>query len=195
MLTRTTTALLEGLTDPEDEAAWQAFDARFRPVIVAFARRLGLEPEDAADAAQDTLARFLRSFREGRYDRDRGRLGAWIIGIARHCIADHLASRARRREQGLSSAGELADDAALTRIWERECERQILHEAVGELRRVTRTDPRTVRVFEMLAFDQRRPAEIARELGISTNDVYLAKHRCLKRLRSIISELEQAFER
>ncbi len=194
MFTRTTTALLEGLVDPADEATWQAFDARYRPVIVAFGRRLGLDAEDAADAAQDTLARFVRSFRDGKFDRTRGRLSAWVIGIARNCIAELRESRARRREQRLSSAGELPDDAALTRIWDGECERQILQEAVAELRRVSRTDPRTVRVFEMLAFEQRRPADIAAELGISANDVYLAKHRCLKRLRSIVSELEQAFE-
>jgi RNA polymerase sigma-70 factor (ECF subfamily) len=193
MLTRTTTALLEGLADPADGATWQAFDARFRPVLLAFGRRLGLGDEDAADTAQDTLTRFVRSFRDGKYDRTRGRLSAWIIGIARHCIAELRESRARRREERLSKAEELPDDAALTRIWDAECQRQILHEAVQELRRVSRTDPRTVRVFEMLAFEQRRPADIARELGISANDVYLAKHRCLKRLRSIVSELEEAF--
>jgi RNA polymerase sigma-70 factor (ECF subfamily) len=193
MLTRTTTALLEGLADPADEATWQAFDARYRPVIVAFGRRLGLGAEDAADAAQETLARFVRSFRDGKYDRERGRLSSWIIGIARNCIADQGQARARRREQHLSAEGELPDEATLTRIWDAECQRQILHEAVAELRRVSRTDPRTIQIFEMLAFQERPPAEIARELGVTPNDVYLAKHRCLKRLRAIVAEMERVF--
>ncbi len=46
----------------------------------------------------------------------------------------------------------------------------------------------------MLAFDGRKPVEIAEALSISVNDVYLAKHRCLKRLREILSQLEHLYE-
>ena len=55
-------------------------------------------------------------------------------------------------------------------------------------------DEGTIRAFEMVAFDGRKPADVAEELSISLNDVYLAKHRCLKRLREIISQLEQLYE-
>ena len=104
MLTRTTTALLDDLADPANEAVWHDFDARYRPVLVGFGRRLGLGAEDAADAAQDALARFVRSYREGRYDRGRGRLSSWIIGIARNCIVDQMRTRAARHEErGISA--------------------------------------------------------------------------------------------
>ena len=59
MLTRPTTALLEALLDPADDEIWQDFDRRYRPILIAFARRLGLPDEDAADAAHDTLLRIL----------------------------------------------------------------------------------------------------------------------------------------
>ena len=97
MLTRTTTALLEALLDPADDEVWQDFDRRYRPILIAFAQRLGLPDEDAA---QDTLTRFVRSYREGKYDRDRGRLRSWIIGIARHCIYDIHQHRATNPKRG-----------------------------------------------------------------------------------------------
>ncbi len=38
------------------------------------------------------------------------------------------------------------------------------------------------------------PETWARELGMSVQAIYLAKHRCLARLRSIVEELEGAYE-
>ncbi len=195
MFTRTTTALLDGLVDPANEEIWRAFDDRYRPILVAFGYRLGLAPEDAADAAQETLTRFVRSFRAGKYDRTRGRLRSWIVGIARHCIVDlQQAAGDRRERRGLSAVAEVPDDAEIAEVWDDECEREILRKGMAELRQETKTDPRTIRAFEMLAFDGRRPAQVAQELSITTNDVYLAKHRCLKRLRAIIDGLHELYE-
>ncbi len=195
MITRTTTALLEGLADSADHETWQAFDARFRPILVGFGRRLGLAAEDAADAAQETLASFVRSYREGKYARERGRLRAWLIGIARHCIRDVQRARvAQAREHGISAIVDLADEARMTQIWEAECEQEILRHSLAELRRQTRTDERTIRAFEMVAFGGQRPADVAEALNMSANDVYLAKHRCLKRLRGIVDRLNELYE-
>jgi RNA polymerase sigma-70 factor (ECF subfamily) len=195
MLTRTTTALLDGLEDPANEQIWREFDGRFRPILIAFARRLGLSAEDAADAAQETLTRFVGAYRAGRYDRTKGRLRSWVIGIARNCIRDaQQAAMVRGRMRGQSALGELPNDQELTLIWDEECEQELLRRGLVELRRQTKTDTRTIQVFEMLALDGRRASDVAAELTISMNDVYLAKHRCLKRLRGIMSGLREMYE-
>ena len=194
MLTRTTTALLEGLQDPADEETWRAFDERFRPILLAFGRRLDLAPEDAADAAQETLARFVKSYRGGKYDRSRGRLRSWLTGIARHCISDIRQQRAADPKRGLSAVAEVPQESALTAIWDEEWRQEILRQGMIELRGETKTEEPTIRAFEMIAFDGRRPADVAQELGMTLNDVYLAKHRCLKQLRAILSRLEGVYE-
>jgi len=194
MLTRTTTAMLEALLDPADDEVWRDFDHRYRPILVAFARRLGLPAEDAADAAQETLARFVRSYRDGKYDRQRGRLRSWIIGIARHCVYDIHQRRATDPKRGMSAISELPDESTINAMWDEECEHEILRQGISELRQQTRTEEGTIRAFEMLAFDDRTPAEVAEELSISVNDVYLAKHRCLKRLLEILSHLKHLYE-
>ena len=84
MRTRTATAMLEDLRDPGNQTVWQEFDTRYRPILIGFARKLGLSNEDSADAAQDALIQFVRSYRAGKYERQRGRLSSWVIGIARN---------------------------------------------------------------------------------------------------------------
>ena len=41
-LTRTTTALLDGLHDPGDDAVWSEFDRRYRPILVRRAAGRGV---------------------------------------------------------------------------------------------------------------------------------------------------------
>ncbi len=94
---KTTTALLEALHDPACEQVWQEFDGRYRPVIIALALHLGLRHDEASEVAQETLSQFVRDYLAGRYDRGRGRLRSWILGIARHRILDVQRHRQRRR--------------------------------------------------------------------------------------------------
>jgi hypothetical protein len=49
----TSNALLQALFDTHNGATWRLFDARYRPILLRFARRLGLSTDDAADVAQD----------------------------------------------------------------------------------------------------------------------------------------------
>jgi RNA polymerase sigma factor (sigma-70 family) len=193
--TRTTTVLLEGLHDPGNQAAWSEFDARYRPILTAFARRLGLSDDDAADAAQETLLQFLKEYREGRYDRERGRLRSWLLGIARTRVAGQHRARSQRREaRGESAIVNLEDDATISRIWESERRRVILREALTELRVATRTSDRTIRAFELHVLQQMPVAAVALELSITDHDVYQAKSRVASRLRDIVDRLDQVFD-
>ncbi|MDY7109118.1 MAG: sigma-70 family RNA polymerase sigma factor [Planctomycetota bacterium] len=193
--TRTTTGLLEGLFDPAAEAVWQEFDRRYRPIIVGLARKLGLPDQDAADVAQETLARFVKAYRAGEYDRTRGRLRSWIIGIARYRIADALRTRAERRGwRGDSLIGSVPEPAELDGLWDVERRQAILRQAVDELRDDSRMSGKTIRAFEMLTFHRRTPAAVAEELGMTLNDVYQAKNRVAGRLREIAARLEALYD-
>lgn len=194
-LTRTTTAMLNALHDSGNEPAWEAFDARYRPILVGFARNLGLTDTDAADIAQDTLVRFVQEYRDGRYDRSRGRLGAWLVGIARYRIIDIRRQRAQRHEVGADGAEDgVEDENQLQDAWDREHRQAILRDAMNELRATSRTDERTIRAFELVAAHGRSPQQVAAELGMSVHDVYLAKSRVAQRLREIVERLEKLYD-
>ncbi len=193
--TRTTTRLLEGLFDQADDEVWMEFDRRYRPIIIGLARKLGLRDEDAADVAQETLARFLKAYRAGEYDRTRGRLRSWIIGIAKYRIADVMRARANRQAwRGDSVIGELPAQEELDAIWDSQRRGTILRQAVEELRTGTKLNERTIAAFELLTFHQRAAASVAEELAMSMDDVYQAKNRVAARLRAIVERIEQLYD-
>ena len=190
----TTTALLDALRDPDQSTVWETFDSRYRPIIMGIARRLGLSEHDAADIAQETLAQFLRDYRAGKYERGRGRLRSWIIGIVKHRVADLKRAALRRRElHGESVIAEIPADDALEQIWDAEQRDAILRDAFVDLRRHTRTSDTSLRAFERLCFDGQTPAAVAAELGITTHDVYMAKNRVTDRLREIMAKHEAIY--
>ena len=68
-ITATSTHFLDALSRGNDEGAWAVLDERYRPVVRGFVTRMGLRPEDAADAAQQTMADVFGAIREGRHGR------------------------------------------------------------------------------------------------------------------------------
>lgn len=193
--TRTTTVLLDGLHDPANEGAWLEFDARYRPVVMGFARKLGLSDADATDAAQETMLRFIEEYRANRYDRSRARLGAWLIAIARTKVAMVYRKRSQKREaRGESAMIDLDNDAQLSVIWEDQRRATILQKALDELRTGTRLSDHTIRAFELLVVRQMPVTAVADEMQMTAQEVYLAKSRIAGKLRDIIARLEEAYD-
>jgi RNA polymerase sigma-70 factor, ECF subfamily len=123
-----------------------------------------------------------------------GRLGAWLVGIARYRILDLRRAKAHRHEVGDAAlSGDLDDHDALQAAWDAEHRQAVLREAMQELRATTRTDERTIRAFELAAIG-RPPAQVAEELGVSVHDVYLAKSRVSQRLRAIVERIEKTYD-
>lgn len=193
--TTTTTLLLEGLFDAGNAAAWSEFHDRYVPIILGVARKLGLSEADAADVAQETLAAFLRDYRAGKYDRQRGRLRAWNIGIVKHRLADlRRAQAAQRVVRGDSALAEVVDEQELTAAWDAEHRQAIVRRALAELRASTRTGENTIIAFERFVLEQRPAADVAAELGLTPGDVYMAKNRVAERLREIVTRLEALYD-
>ena len=198
MRTRTTTRLIEDLRDPANSEAWEGFDARYRPVLLGFARTLGFGPDDAAELAQQTLGRFVVAYREGRYVRGNGRLSSWLIGIARNVGSEMRRKAHRGRAAGDSVLGgveaALPDEAHLTVIWEKERRAATLTQAMEMLRGSARLEAHTLRAFELFAIRGVPAPEVAAQCGIDVDAVYVIKNRLTKRLREIVRELTTLYD-
>ena len=193
--TTTTTSLLEGLFDPDDEVVWQAFDGRYRPIITGVARRLGLSGSDAEDVAQETLIQFVRDYRANRYERSRGRLRGWIVGIARHRVIDHQRSRGRRKEvQGATAMERMPQEDELEKLWDEEMDRSILRQALEELRRTSKTSEKSLKAFEQVVFDRRPVAAVAEDLEMTPHDIYVSRSRITARLREVAERIRNLYE-
>lgn len=191
---RTTTELLDALRDLGNEPAWAQIDSRYRPVIGGLARRLGLRDADADEVAQQTLAEFVRSYRDGRYDRAKGRLSSWILGIARHTALHALRGAGHNGEASESALAEVPDESALRSIWDDERDRAILGRALDLLREDSGVDDRTLLAFELVALRGVPAAEAAAQCRMTTDQVYVARSRMTRRLRESVDRLTAAFE-
>lgn len=190
----TTTLLLERLKDPADQAIWRMFTDRYRPMIIRTARRLGLKQVDAQDAAQMALLAFFTAYREGKYDREKGRLRHWLFGIARHWILNTFDKRPRRQVD-VSNADDQTDFFAripaenqMEQVWEQEWRESTLRHCMRRIR--SEFDPRTVQAFELFAQEGWPAQRVGEHLGITSNAVFIAKHRVLKRIRELLPEME-----
>lgn len=188
----TTTRLLDQLRDFEEGEGWDRFVGAVREPVLRFCRKLGLTASDAEDATQESLVRFARAFREGGYERDKGRLRDWLFGIVYRQVQDtqrRLARGAERAGQADSALwAALPDPHAASLSWQAEWERHVLQQC---LRRVEQeVAAASYRAFMGVALEERPAAEVAQELGLSRNAVFLAKHRITKRVRELQAEFE-----
>ncbi|MBK8267594.1 MAG: sigma-70 family RNA polymerase sigma factor [Planctomycetes bacterium] len=190
----TTTDLLNGLHDPDKRSAWDEFDRRYRPILFAFLRRMGLNETDAADVAQETLTCFVTDYRLHKYDREQGRLRSWLIGIAKCRLADLRRTEGRRREiRGQSAIDGLPEVHDVDAIWEAEERRTIFEQAIIELRQTTRFNERTIGAFERVVL-RREPIEtVSEELQLTPQEIYNAKNRVVQRLREIVKRYEISY--
>lgn len=190
-MTITTTALLDGLHEPANRAAWGEFDRRYRPILIAFLQRMQLNESDAADVAQETLTCFVQDYRAKKYDRTQGRLRSWLIGIARCRAIDLRRSKGRRRElRGESAIDQVSDDFDAEAVWEAEQRRFIFEQAIAELRSSTRFNERTIDAFDRVVLRHEPVDTVAEELGLTAQEIYNAKNRVIERLREIVKRYE-----
>lgn len=186
----TTTLLLQRLKDPADQAAWVQFDERFRGVILSAALRLGLSHHDAEEVAQETMLQACRAYREGKYDRGRGRLSSWIAGIAQHRMIDAL----RRRGRGGPHEPLLAEPTGgeVEEAFEAALERRVFERAWDEVRVGGAGKDAAVRAFELTMLRSVPIAEAARQCGMSVEQVYVARHRVAARIKAAAESIDAA---
>ena len=139
-----------------------------RRVYAYVAYRIGDGP-DAQDVTSETFARAVRY--RSSFDPKQGEPIAWLLGIARRCIAD-------ARTGGVSEV-ELFDQVAAPGELEAESiERLDLRQAVLAL------DPRARELIALRYGADLKARQIAELLGERTNTVEVALHRALDQLRS-----------
>lgn len=189
----TTTTVLRDLRDFENLPAWERFVQRFRRPVVSFAMSMGLTLSDAEDAAQEALVAFAEGYRDGKYDRNRGRLSQWLFGIAYRKAQDVHRRSGRARQGGSSavdalSANQWPAESTAAVSWDREWEQSVLEQCLAQVQR--EVEPTTYRAFDLVVRENYDAAKAAELLGVNIKLVYNAKHRILKRIRELRTELE-----
>jgi len=197
--TLTSTFLLEGLKEPDNRTIWRSFDERYRPLINSYARRaFGLRNDEAEDSAQLTLTAFADAYRQGKYDRSKGRLSSWLFGIATRQIRNQLRRSARnpevqvaRESNATAFAERIPDDHELETVWEKQWQAAVFWQCFEEIR--PRFHTNTIAAFELFGRAGWPAAKVAEHLGMTENAVFLARHKILKGIRELIPRMSDVW--
>jgi RNA polymerase sigma factor (sigma-70 family) len=166
-----------------DQRAWSALIEKYKKLVYSVPAKYQLPPEEAADIFQHVWADLYRDL--GRLERVEGLRGWLITAAARRCLLHK-----KRRQKMLNMAGldpNLADqkpDAAA-----------IHAEAVREQKirdAIERLPIRCKKLVGMLFFEQPPLpySEVARSLGLAEGSIGFIRGRCLKKLRTLIVEMD-----
>lgn len=182
----TPVSLLERLRHNPDEAAWRQLVKLYTPLLHSWAQRAGLSAHDGADLVQDVFTILVQTLPTFQYDQH-GRFRAWLRTITLNKLRDRKRRAALAELRPLEQCPEPALPDGAEAFWEAEY-RQELTERALELIQTDFAPTTWQACWEFVA--RGRPAsDVARELGISENAVYLAKCRVLRRLRDELAGL------
>jgi RNA polymerase sigma-70 factor, ECF subfamily len=183
----TSYSLMERLRQPAQQEAWARFVKLYTPLIYQWARGASLSSQEAADLVQEVLTLLVEKLPSFAYDRKKSFRG-WLRTVT---LNKWREKRRRWRppleamaQEGLADLSVPDSTAAFE---EAEYTRYVVHRA-QELMRAEFQEQTWKACWECVVVG-RPPAEVARELGITTNAVYLAKSRVLRRLHQELSGL------
>ena len=184
----TQSTLLERI-QKQDAEGWKTFVRLYTPLLFQWCRRAGLQDTDAADVAQDvfyavskSIATFSREREGGTFRgwlrtittnkiRDRHRLnvpGAYGVGGDDGMTVTHEAPEAR---EPFSAADAHGPEDELTLM------RRAVEIVLGDYEEHTRA------AFLRVTMGEESAADVARDLNMTVNVVYLAKSRIMRRIR------------
>jgi RNA polymerase sigma-70 factor (ECF subfamily) len=177
-----------------DAAAWRRFVELFAPLVYGWCRRARLQEADAADVGQEVFRAVYRGVGQFRRDRPGDSFRAWLRTITRGKLCDFLRRRrlhpaavgggaANRRLQALPSPEEV-ETATAPHAAEEEALR---HRAIALVR--AEFTERHWLAFWRVAVEGEAAADVANDLGITSNVVYLSKSRILARFRQEFAHL------
>jgi RNA polymerase sigma-70 factor (ECF subfamily) len=182
----TSASLLQRLRQPNQPDAWTRFVKLYTPLLLFWARRLGLQDADASDLLQDVFATLVRKLPEFRYD-PQNSFRSWL----RTVLLNRWRNRARQRLPAPleGDAPALADLAAPEdeAFGEAEYRQHLVARALQLMQ--AEFPPRMWKACWEHVVAGRPAVEVAAELGIAAGTVYVAKARILSRLREELEGL------
>jgi RNA polymerase sigma-70 factor (ECF subfamily) len=187
----TSLSLLERVRG-NDPGAWRRLVDLYRPLVQFWCTRAGVNATDAEDVAQDVFVAAAAGLGHFRHDRPGDTFRGWLRAITRNqVLLLHRRNEGRPQAAGGSDAwqnlqeiidplpGPGEDEAVeVARLYVR-----TLELVRGEF------EERTWQAFWLTVVENRAPAALAGELGMTANNIRQAKSRVLRRLREEAGEL------
>jgi RNA polymerase sigma-70 factor (ECF subfamily) len=186
----TRTSLIRRVRDHQDAQSWGEFVALYEPLIHSYARKHGLSEANAQDVVQNVFISLLRALPRFELDHSRGRFRTWLYRITMNAVIDF--QKKQPRWSALEADGSEPGPGAPSHVdqmleeWETDCRRRVLEFVLEKVR--GQAVPTTWTCFERLTLQGRKGADIAAELGLTANAVYVNAKRIMDRVKALCAE-------
>lgn len=176
-------------SDPE---AWERLARLYGPLVYGWARKMGLQPQDASDIMQEVFQRVHGALGRFEHDKPRKKFRAWLRTITRNEVLQHFRRQAARPQ----ARGGTDAQKALQQLPDQFGDEIETSQEDSQVRLANRAlelirhefEPRTWQAFIEFTMRDRAAADIGEELGMSPQAVHQAKYRVLKRLRDLLAD-------
>jgi RNA polymerase sigma-70 factor, ECF subfamily len=171
--------------------AWQRIVTLYSPLVRHWCRQARVPDHAIQDVSQEVFAAVCSKLESFRADRPGTTFRAWMRGIARHKLQHYFHDRGEAAAGGTDAQMRLqqvpapSDEVELSE--EPADAAAVYQQALGMVR--NQFEERTWKAFWRVAVEDRSPAEVAAEMGITPNAVRQAKSRVLRRLKEEMGEL------
>ena len=183
----TSLSLLQRLREPSEKLAWDRFVLLYTPLILQWAGKLGLREPEASDLVQEVFLLLVRKLRQFHYRPDQ-RFRGWLWTVTLNKFRE---LRRRRPDLPISASGNALENVVAPDVkdgYEETEYRQYLIERALQLMHED-FQPAVWKACWECVVGGRAAKDVAQELGMSLNAVYLAKSRVLRRLHQELSGL------
>ncbi len=188
----TRVTLLERLQDRHDQAAWQEFVGIYRNYLYVVVRNMRLSHHDAEEIVQAVFVKVWDRIQVFSYLPAKGRFRHWLCTIARNQVIDFIRTRKSVESRG-GNALALSEETLpeIEVMAETEWKNYLANLALEEVRKDS-SGP----AFDCFLAQLKGTgvAEIAADMGITENTVYVncnrVKTRILRKLRDLQARLD-----
>lgn len=182
----TSQSLLLRAKTPGDSASWERLVELYTPLLRSWLARYEVQASDADDVLQEVLLTLSKELPNFDHSGRPGAFRSWLRLTLVHRLKNFWRARDRGPRAGIveieQRLEELADaSSAMSMQWDREHDRHLLTRLLAQAE--PHFAPQTWIAFRRVALDGAPPIEVAQDLGISVNAVFIAKSRVLGRLR------------
>ena len=195
----TRSSLLERLKDWDDNEGWKRFFDTYWKLIYSAAIKAGLSDAEAQDAVQETVIAVAKKMGDFKYDRALGSFKGWLLHITRWRIADQFRKRRGDHPPHNHALDETArtptdermpdpESLNLDAFWEGEWQKNLLEAAIERAKE--KVTAKEYQLFDLFAVKGWAVRDIVKTVGVSANQVYMAKSRVSAVVKKEVEHLE-----